>query len=51
MLETVEEYYGNKVCMFLDQDGYEWKISQAIKQVDLREIKKIASTYQKKGKN
>ncbi len=45
LLEPVEEYYGDKVFMFPDKDGYEWKISQMIKQVDLKKIKAVASNY------
>ena len=43
LLEPVDEYYGDRVFMFLDEDGYEWKISQVIRQVSLNEIKKVAS--------
>ena len=37
LLEPVDEFYGDRVFMFLDPDGYEWKISQTIKQVGLDE--------------
>jgi uncharacterized glyoxalase superfamily protein PhnB len=30
LLEPVEEFYGDRVFMFLDPEGYEWKISQRI---------------------
>jgi uncharacterized glyoxalase superfamily protein PhnB len=43
LLEPVEEFYGDRVFMFLDPDGYEWKISQTVKQVSLEEVAKIVA--------
>jgi catechol 2,3-dioxygenase-like lactoylglutathione lyase family enzyme len=43
LLEPVEEFYGDRVFMFLDPDGYEWKISQAIRQVDPEEVAEIVA--------
>ena len=43
LLEPVEEFYGDRVFMFLDPDGYEWKISQTIKQVSQEEVAKIVA--------
>jgi uncharacterized glyoxalase superfamily protein PhnB len=41
LLEPVEEFYGDLVFMFLDPNGYEWKISQTIKQVSFEEVAEI----------
>jgi uncharacterized glyoxalase superfamily protein PhnB len=41
LLEPVEEFYGDRVFMFLDPDGYEWKISQIVRQVSEREVASI----------
>lgn len=38
LLEPIEEFYGDRVFMFIDADGYEWKISQTIRQVSLDEV-------------
>jgi uncharacterized glyoxalase superfamily protein PhnB len=43
LLEPVDEFYGDQVFMFLDPNGYEWKISQTIKQVSLEEVAKIVA--------
>ena len=43
LLEPVEEFYGDRVFMFLDPDGYEWKISQTIKPVSFEEVAKIVA--------
>jgi uncharacterized glyoxalase superfamily protein PhnB len=43
LLEPVDEFYGDQVFMFLDLNGYEWKISQTIKQVSLEEVAKIVA--------
>jgi uncharacterized glyoxalase superfamily protein PhnB len=43
LLEPVDEFYGDRVFMFLDPDGYEWKISQTIKQVSLDEVAEIVA--------
>jgi len=44
LLEPVDEFYGDRVFMFLDPDGYEWKISQTIRQVDPEEVAEIVAT-------
>ena len=41
LLEPVDEFYGDRVFMFLDPDGYEWKISQTVAQVDTNEVAAI----------
>jgi uncharacterized glyoxalase superfamily protein PhnB len=41
LLEPVDEFYGDRVFMFLDPDGYEWKISQTIKEVHTDDIAEI----------
>jgi uncharacterized glyoxalase superfamily protein PhnB len=43
LLEPVDEFYGDRIFMFLDPDGYEWKISQTIKQVNLEEVADIVA--------
>ncbi len=43
LLEPVDEFYGDRVFMFLDPNGYEWKISQTIKQVSLEEVAEIVA--------
>jgi uncharacterized glyoxalase superfamily protein PhnB len=43
LLEPVEEFYGDQVFMFLDPDGYEWKVSQTVKQISLEEVAKIVA--------
>ena len=43
LLEPVEEFYGDRVFMFLDPDGYEWKISQPIRQVAPEEVAEIVA--------
>ena len=43
LLEPIDEFYGDRVFMFLDPDGYEWKISQTIKQVSLEEVAEIVA--------
>jgi uncharacterized glyoxalase superfamily protein PhnB len=43
LLEPVDEFYGDRVFMFLDPDGYEWKISQTIKEVSLEEVAQIVA--------
>jgi uncharacterized glyoxalase superfamily protein PhnB len=34
----VDEFYGDRVFMFLDPFGYEWKISQPIAKVSADEV-------------
>jgi uncharacterized glyoxalase superfamily protein PhnB len=43
LLEPVDEFYGDRVFMFLDPDGYEWKISQTIREVDPEEVAEIVA--------
>jgi PhnB protein len=43
MMEPADEFYGDRVFMFLDPEGYEWKISQTITAVDPDEIRKIVA--------
>jgi uncharacterized glyoxalase superfamily protein PhnB len=43
LLEPVEEFYGDRVFMFVDPDGYEWKISQTIKEVVFDEVAEIVA--------
>ena len=43
LLEPVDEFYGDRVFMFLDTDGYEWKISQTIRQVSPEEVAEIVA--------
>lgn len=43
LLQPVDEFYGDRVFMFIDPDGYEWKISQTIKQVSLEEVAEIVA--------
>jgi uncharacterized glyoxalase superfamily protein PhnB len=43
LLEPVDEFYGDRVFMFLDADGYEWKISQTMKPVAMGEIAAIVA--------
>ena len=43
LLEPIDEFYGDRVFMFLDPDGYEWKISQTIKQASLEEVAEIVA--------
>ena len=43
LMEPADEFYGDRVFMFLDPDGYEWKISQAVAAVDPDEIRKVVA--------
>jgi uncharacterized glyoxalase superfamily protein PhnB len=43
LLEPVDEFYGDRVFMFLDPDGFEWKISQTIKLVSQEEVARIVA--------
>ena len=43
LLEPIDEFYGDRVFMFLDPDGYEWKISQTIKQVSVEEVAEVVA--------
>jgi uncharacterized glyoxalase superfamily protein PhnB len=38
LLEPVDEYYGDRVFLFIDPFGYEWKIAQPIKQMSPEEV-------------
>jgi PhnB protein len=44
MMEPADEFYGDRVFMFLDADGYEWKISQTMARVDPEEIRKVVAS-------
>lgn len=37
-MEPADEFYGDRVFMFLDADGYEWKVSQTIASVSERDV-------------
>jgi uncharacterized glyoxalase superfamily protein PhnB len=41
LLEPVDEFYGDRVFMFLDAHGYEWKSSQTIAQVREQDVAEI----------
>ena len=41
MMEPEDEFYGDRVFMFLDPDGYEWKVSQTIRVVSESEVASI----------
>ncbi len=43
LLKPSEEFYGDRVFMFLDPDGYEWKVSQTLRQVSVDDVKEIVS--------
>jgi uncharacterized glyoxalase superfamily protein PhnB len=43
LLEPIDEFYGDRVFMFLDPDGYEWKVSQTIKQVSVEEVAAVVA--------
>ena len=43
LLKPTEEFYGDLVFMFLDPDGYEWKVSQTLRQVSVEAIKELVS--------
>ena len=43
LLEPIEEFYGDRVFMFVDAEGYEWKISETIKEVSLEEVAEIVA--------
>ena len=43
LLAPTDEFYGDRVFMFIDPDGYEWKVSQTIRNVSLAEVKKVVS--------
>jgi PhnB protein len=43
LMEPADEFYGDRVFMFLDPDGYEWKISQTIAAVDPDTIRKVVA--------
>jgi uncharacterized glyoxalase superfamily protein PhnB len=33
LLDPVDEFYGDRVFMFLDADGFEWKVSETVAEV------------------
>lgn len=41
LLEPMNEFYGDRVVMFLDPNGYEWKISQTIAEVSKADVGEI----------
>ena len=43
LLAPTDEFYGDRVFMFIDPDGYEWKVSQTIRNVSLADVKKVVS--------
>jgi uncharacterized glyoxalase superfamily protein PhnB len=43
LLEPVDEFYGDRVFMFLDPNSYEWKISQTIREVRPEEVAEIVA--------
>lgn len=43
LLEPVDEFYGDRIFMFVDPDGYEWKISQTIREVGPEQIAEIVA--------
>src|SRR5262245_18451838 len=43
LLEPIDEFYGDRVFMLLDPDGYEWKMSQTIKQVSVEEVAAVVA--------
>ena len=43
LLEPADEFYGDRVFVFLDPDGYEWKISQTIKEFNLDQVADIVA--------
>ena len=43
LLAPADEFYGDRVFMFIDPDGYEWKVSQTIRNVSLADVKKVVS--------
>jgi uncharacterized glyoxalase superfamily protein PhnB len=43
LLEPTDEFYGDRVFMFVDPEGYEWKVSQNLRNVSLDEIKRAVS--------
>jgi uncharacterized glyoxalase superfamily protein PhnB len=45
LLEPTEEFYGDRVFFFLDPDGYEWKISETVRQVDSDEVAGIIAQH------
>jgi len=43
LLKPTDEFYGDRVCMFLDPDGYEWKVSKPLRHVSVDEVKQFVS--------
>jgi PhnB protein len=43
LLDPVDEYYGDRVFMFIDPFGYEWKITQTVEVVDEQEVLRRAT--------
>jgi lactoylglutathione lyase len=44
LLEPVVEFYGDRVFMFLDPNGYEWKVSQTVAEVGRSEVESIIAS-------
>ena len=44
-MEPADEFYGDRVFMFLDPDGYEWKVSQTIATVPERDVAAIIAAH------
>ena len=44
LLEPVVEFYGDRVFMFLDPSGYEWKVSQTVAEVGRAEVESIIAS-------
>jgi uncharacterized glyoxalase superfamily protein PhnB len=45
LLDPVDEFYGDRVFFFLDPYGYEWKISQTIREVSQAEVAETIGNY------
>ncbi len=43
LLEPVDEFYGQRVCFFIDPFGYEWKLTQTCETVDRDEVVRRAT--------
>jgi lactoylglutathione lyase len=44
-MEPADEFYGDRVFMFLDPDGYEWKVSQTIAHVPEQAVAAIIAAH------
>lgn len=43
LLEPVDEFYGQRVCIFIDPYGYEWKLNQTVETIDRDEVVRRAT--------